>query len=90
MAGVGWSLLAFIGGVVFLFQFLWGFNYGRIPLEEQLELDVKPLSVKELKAELDLAIEGMNTFRPMLEGVGEEAIGRTFCPNIWSTICANC
>lgn len=69
-----WSLLAFAGGVVFVFQFLWGFNYGRIPLEEQLKLDVKPLDVKELKTELDLAITGINTYRPMLEGVTEEAV----------------
>ncbi|MBI5916417.1 MAG: DUF3810 domain-containing protein [Bacteroidetes bacterium] len=46
------SLLAFAGGVVFFFQLLWGFNYGRVLLEEKLGISPRPLTVSELRDEL--------------------------------------
>lgn len=47
------SIFAFLGGALFFFFFLWGFNYGRISLVQQLDLSPTPLPVEELKAELD-------------------------------------
>ncbi len=76
-----WSILALLSGIVFAFQFLWGFNYGRIPFEKQLNLDVKPLVVKDLREELQWAIDGMHSFRPLLEGVGEESISSSYLPD---------
>ena len=75
------GIVAFIGGTVFFFQFLWGFNYGRVPLEVQLELNVRPLDVNDLKSELDFAIQNMEIFRGRLEGVGEQAVSRSFMPD---------
>jgi len=46
------SLLAFGGGVVFFFMLLWGFNYGRVPVEDMMHLDPHPLDVLELEKEL--------------------------------------
>jgi len=48
------STLAFAGGVVFFFMLLWGFNYGRLPVEQVMQLVPKPLGVAELKEELAL------------------------------------
>ncbi len=45
------SLAAFAGALVFFFLLLWGFNYCRIPLEEQLGIDPQPLSREQLNAE---------------------------------------
>jgi hypothetical protein len=43
------GLLGFAGGALFLFYFLWGWNYQRVPLEVQLELQpLEPLSEEEL------------------------------------------
>lgn len=61
--GLTTSLVALAGGAIFFFQLLWGFNYGRIPLEKQLALEVKPLTADDLRAELDWAINGMLTYR---------------------------
>ncbi|MEM9917589.1 MAG: DUF3810 domain-containing protein [Bacteroidota bacterium] len=46
------STLAFLSGVVFFFLVLWGFNYGRIPLEDQIDIKPKPLDRRELLEEL--------------------------------------
>lgn len=75
------GLFALIGGAIFFFQFLWGFNYGRIPLEKQLMLEVAPLDVNKLKNELDWAIVNMTNYRDELSGVGEQSIPISFLPN---------
>ncbi len=43
------GLSGFLGGALFLFYFLWGWNYQREPLESQLELHpLEPLTEEEL------------------------------------------
>ncbi|GIV31458.1 MAG: hypothetical protein KatS3mg029_0809 [Saprospiraceae bacterium] len=49
------GVLAFCGAVVFLFLLLWGFNYDRVPLEEQVGLSPVPLGLDELRREMELA-----------------------------------
>ncbi len=81
------GLLAFFGAVIFFFQLLWGFNYGRVPLETQLKLEVQPLDVNDLKEELDLAIENMEVYRQQLDGVGGQSVPRSYMPeNIEDTM----
>ncbi len=46
------SFLAFIFGIIFLFLFLWGFNYARIPIEQQIGIQPKGLDKTELYNEL--------------------------------------
>lgn len=60
------SLLAFAGAVVFLFQMLWGFNYYRIPLEETMGISPEPLSLSELRKELDAATTEVTALRQRL------------------------
>ena len=43
---------AFLGGALFFFFLLWGFNYGRIPLVQQLGLKVQPMPIDTLENRL--------------------------------------
>lgn len=74
------SLLAFAGGVTFLFLFLWGFNYGRVPLENQINIEPKPLTVNELKKELDYVTAEVIRLREQLPGAGDSALSIDFLP----------
>ncbi len=49
------STIAFVGGLVFFFILLWGFNYARIPLEKQLKIKPIRLTDEELKEEFQSA-----------------------------------
>ncbi len=51
------SLAAFLFGVIFLFLILWGFNYGRIPIEQQIGIDARPLNKEEVLEEYKIATE---------------------------------
>jgi hypothetical protein len=65
----GHSLLALASAVVFLFQWIWGFNYGRIPLEQKLGIEPKPLNLSELRAELMAATtDAVYLRKQLLEG----------------------
>lgn len=43
----------FVGATIFFFLFLWGFNYARQPIEAQIGIDVQPLSVDDLRSNLE-------------------------------------
>lgn len=43
-----------LGALVFFFLFLWGFNYQRTPIFQQLKLQPKPLDAQQLIAEIEL------------------------------------
>jgi hypothetical protein len=74
------GLLAFAGGAVFFFLFLWGFNYGRIPLETTLSIEPKPLTVSELREELDAETAAVLRLRAAVPGASDSAIARSFLP----------
>lgn len=42
------GVVAFISGLVFLFLLLWGYNYGRVAVEDRLGLELKPLTKEQL------------------------------------------
>ena len=46
---------------------LWGFNYGRIPLEEKLALNIRPLTKTELLSEIDAVSKELSTLRVQME-----------------------
>lgn len=74
------STLAFAGGVVFFFLLLWGFNYGRVPLEEQMGISPKPLEISELKEELDLATAEVLRLRAQLTDGSDSSLSRDLLP----------
>jgi len=49
------SLLAFLGAVFFLFQFMWGFNYYRVPVAEQMGLTLSAPDSNKVYTEAALA-----------------------------------
>ncbi|MDX1477226.1 MAG: DUF3810 domain-containing protein [Saprospiraceae bacterium] len=49
------GVLSTAGAVVFLFYFLWGFNYSRADVAARLDLDARPLDAEELRAEFGRA-----------------------------------
>ncbi len=53
------SILGLLGIALFLFYFLWGFNYNRFPVAQQLKLDPTELSDEEVEAEYEIATEEM-------------------------------
>ncbi|KEO73289.1 DUF3810 domain-containing protein [Anditalea andensis] len=48
------SLFNFLGGLIFFFLFLWGYNYQRVPIFEQLILSPRPLGQDEIMREIEL------------------------------------
>ncbi|MBK9327768.1 MAG: DUF3810 family protein [Sphingobacteriales bacterium] len=57
------NLISFAGFLITFFFILWGFNYGRYPLENKLNLEVKPLSSTELFEELDSTVSYLTRIR---------------------------
>lgn len=57
------SIGAWLGGIAFFFLLLWGFNYARIPLEQQQSLNLSPLSEEDLVQGLDQVTEKLIALR---------------------------
>ncbi len=74
------TTVALIGGAIFLFQFLWGFNYSRLSLETQLNIQPKALSLEELKSELDLNTSILSKKRSVVANVDSFAFNDSYLP----------
>jgi hypothetical protein len=61
------STLSFFGFMITLFFILWGFNYGRIPLEQKLNLKLTPLSDTQLTSEIDSTVFKLASIRKVLK-----------------------
>ncbi len=75
------SLLSFVGGVIAFFLWSWGFNYLRIPIEEQIGIKPLPLSLSELKEELDIFTLKIIETRQLIPSKDQEALTDNFIPN---------
>ena len=60
------SLLALVSGIFFLFQFMWGFNYSRVPVEEQLQLEVSNLDSVDIQREVQWATSRLLADRALI------------------------
>lgn len=65
------SLTAFVSALVFFFLVLWGFNYGRIPLETQLQLNVQPLDSVMLAIDARNALQYAQTYRAQIPNTND-------------------
>lgn len=74
------GMLSFIGGGIFFFLLLWGFNYGRLPIEQQLGISPQPLSLEELKEELDIATADLIEYRAAIPNATDAAISEQLVP----------
>ncbi|MEM7104995.1 MAG: DUF3810 domain-containing protein [Bacteroidota bacterium] len=71
---------AVLGGIIFLFLFLWGFNYARLSIESQLEISPRPLDSLEVKNEVDYYTKLAAQARKEIEGLDTIAITKAFLP----------
>ncbi|MEN0004056.1 MAG: DUF3810 domain-containing protein [Bacteroidota bacterium] len=75
------STLAFISGVVFFFLILWGYNYIRQPIEQQLEITTSPLTTNELQKELELETLALLKLRPQIDTPTDSAFTERNLPD---------
>lgn len=68
------GLLGILSAVVFLFLLLWGFNYGRVSIEEQLGFEPEPLDYFQLTKELEQATEELIYARSLIPGITDSAL----------------
>lgn len=59
--------VSFFCFLITLFFVMWGFNYGRIPLETKLKLSSAPLSFEQLNTETELTIKQLEALRKTLK-----------------------
>jgi len=80
----GWntvfSLLAFSGGFIFFFTWLWGFNYIRVPIEQQLNFKSEPLGLQEIKTKFDEYIVLLDSLRENIPNADTAALSADFLP----------
>jgi hypothetical protein len=74
------SILSFLGAVIFLFLFLWGFNYYRVPFETQVGLHPQPLSGADLEEEMAWSTALLLRARAKVPISSDSAIGREALP----------
>lgn len=74
------SFFAFAGGFIFLFLLLWGFNYGRVPIETQLDLAEPNMTFDELIEDFDASTQKIIAFRQMIPEVDTNALDASFMP----------
>lgn len=63
---LGYSIRSFfnaLGALVFLFLVLWGYNYQRIPVFEQIGIEPSPLNEEQLITEIELTLNILNQLR---------------------------
>lgn len=72
--------LSFMGGAVFAFLFLWGFNYSREPIEKQLNISPVPLTLEMLKSELEMETGYLISLREAVPGASDSALTAEFLP----------
>lgn len=72
---------AFLGGAIFFFFMLWGYNYGRVSIEDQLGLELKPLTFSELKDEFAHETEMIKRLRKTIPGITTEPVSEDMLPD---------
>lgn len=76
LLGIG----AFVGGAAFFFFFLWGYNYTRISIEQQLGIEPVPLTIDELYAELATTTDSLIQWRARIPGITDSAFTADLLP----------
>ena len=66
------SLVSIFGWIVFLFLFLWGFNYSRIPLAKQLKITPRPLKLATVVEQLNIRQTKLTELRANIPGANEK------------------
>jgi len=75
-----YSLLAFAGGFIFFFMWLWGFNYARIPIETQLDFDPQPLTLQDIQATFNEHTILLDSLRQNIPNADTTTLSADFLP----------
>lgn len=73
-------LAALFGAVVFLFYFLWGFNYQRLPIEDHLKIKPEPLDIDGIREEANIAFQMVVAARKEIHGAREDPLDSRLLP----------
>lgn len=71
---------SFIGALLFFFFVLWGFNYSRLPIEQQLGLTLKPLNKTELEEAFKKETNNLIALRAKIPKAHNRALRRADFP----------
>jgi hypothetical protein len=77
---LAWGILNVLCAIITLFFLLWGFNYNRLPVEAQLQLEPAPLDETILKAELERQTAVVLALRNTLQSDTSKTIPDTGLP----------
>lgn len=75
------GLLGLLGWGVFSFLLLWGYNYGRVPVEEKLGLELVPPMREVLQAQIKTEAATLANLRAQIPNAGEEALTARYFPS---------
>ena len=76
----GFSLISFLAILYTSFMWLWGFNYLRVPVEQSMSFEPKPILVKDLKSKLVARLPELMAARKVIPGVDAMAIDTSYMP----------
>lgn len=74
------SFVAFLSALIFAFLMVWGYNYGRVPLEDQIGITPEPLDKEQIWEALQAETEELIALRSQIPEAGEEALDQTYHP----------
>lgn len=74
------TLLAFAGGLLFVFYWTWGYNYNRLTVEQQLGLSTAKPSQEQLVAMVEKEVQLAIASRNQIEGADSLAITQIQAP----------
>ena len=80
IVNLGFHSLRFVSIIIVWFLVIWGYNYGRISIEDQLELTLKPLSIEEIKEETQWTTRKAIELRKLVADIDTNALGEEFLP----------
>lgn len=61
------KIFSFVGFLITWFFIFWGFNYGRVSLEDKLNITIQPLTTEQLTAETESTIEHIAQVRNSIQ-----------------------
>ncbi|HHB51910.1 MAG TPA: DUF3810 domain-containing protein [Saprospiraceae bacterium] len=72
------SWLNGIGWLIFWFYWIWGFNYARIPIEVQLGLEVKPITLEQIEVKMKKEAHLLDSIRQQIHNSDTMAITNAY------------
>lgn len=76
----GFHVVRFFSIIIIWFLLIWGYNYARIPIENQLDLSLKLLSIEDIQEETQWTTRKAIELRKLVEDTDTNALGEEFLP----------